>query len=63
MDIFPNSDAPSESFLKGGVSVAEFEKCVFAPCFYIEKCDSLLSRLKIRRIFTEYSLYSLDEGE
>ena len=41
----------------------QFEKCIFQHRFSIEKCDSLLLRLKIRRIFTENSLYSLDEGE
>ena len=44
-------------------SAAEFEKCIFQHRFSIEKCNSLLLRLKIRRIFTENSLYSLDEGE
>ena len=44
-------------------SAAEFEKCIFQHRFSIEKCDSLLLRLKIRRIFTGNSLYSLDEGE
>ena len=48
MDTFLSDDAPFESFLEG---------------FSIEKCDSLLLRLKIRRIFTGNSLYSLDEGE
>ena len=30
---------------------------------FIKKCDSPLLRLKIRRIFTENSLYSLFKGE
>lgn len=44
-------------------SAVEFEKCIFQHRFSVEKCDSLLLRLKIRRIFTENSLYSLFKGE